>query len=261
MAEPRSLRVEAVVLRHLEVGEADRILTIYSREQGKLRCIAKGVRKIRSRKAGHIQPFSRVKLMLARGHDLWIITQAELIDAYPALQENLVILSYAAYVIELLDRFSYEEGPNQALYRLLERTLDRLTKAEHPEMVVRYYDMRLLDLMGFRPQLFNCVNCEKEIIAQDQYFSAQRGGVLCPNCGHASPVARPIPMQVLKYMRHFQKASYSAAMKAPYHEKIYKQFASIVNYYYLYLLERRLNSPGFLRKIKKADESSIGPAE
>lgn len=255
MAEqPRTLRVEAVVLRHQEYGEADRILTLFSREQGKLRCIAKGVRKIRSRKAGHIQPFSCAKMMLARGRNMWIITQAELINAYPALQENLVILSYASYVIELLDRFTYEEGPNQALYRLLIRTLDRLTTAEHPDMVVRYYDMRLVDLMGFRPQLFTCVGCENEIVAQDQFFSAQRGGVLCPNCGHASAVARPIPMQVLKYMRHFQKSSYAAAIKAPYNENLFKQFESVLNYYYLYILERRLNSPGFLRKVQREQE-------
>lgn len=254
MAEPRSLRVEAVVLRHQDYGEADRLLTIYSREQGKLRCIAKGIRKIRSRKAGHLEPFSRAKIMLARGHDLWIITQAELIDSYPKLQENLVILGYASYVIELMDRFTYEEGSHPALYRLLVRTLDRLTAAEHPEMVVRYYDLRLLDLMGFRPQLFNCVNCEKEIIAEDQYFSAQRGGVLCPNCGHASQVARPISMQVLKHMRHFQKSSFPAAMKAPYNQNLYQQFGSILNYYYLYILERRLNSPGFLRKVQRDQE-------
>lgn len=254
MAQQHTLRVEAVVLRHHEFGEADRLLTIFSREQGKLRCIAKGVRKIRSRKAGHIQPFSRAKLMMARGHDLWIITQAELIDAYPALQKDLLILSYASYVIELLDRFTYEEGANQALYRLLVRTLDRLSKAEHPEMVVRYYDLRLLDLMGFRPQLFNCVSCEEEIIAQDQYFSAQRGGVLCPKCGHASPVARPIAMPILKYMRHYQRSSYPSAMKAPYSEALFKEFESLLNYYYLYILERRLNSSGFLRKVKQDEK-------
>lgn len=251
MAEPRNLQVEAVVLRHQEFGETDRLLTLFSREQGKLRCIAKGIRKIRSRKAGHIQPFSRAKIMLARGRSLWIITQAELIDSYSALKENLVILSYASYVIELLDRFTYEEGPNPALYRLLVRTLDRLSQAEHPDMVTRYFDMRLLDVMGFRPELVNCVNCEKKIVAQDQYFSAQRGGVLCPNCGHASQEARPVAMQVLKHMRHFQRSAFPAAMKAPYHEKLYQKFGSVLNYYYLYILERRLNSPGFLRKIKR----------
>jgi DNA repair protein RecO (recombination protein O) len=162
-----------------------------------------------------------------------------------------VILSYASYVIELMDRFTYEEGENQALYRLLVRTLERLSKAQHPDMVVRYYDMRLLDLMGFRPQLFHCVSCENEIIAQDQYFSAQRGGVLCPNCGHASPVARPIAMPVLKYMRHYQRSSYPAAMKAPYSEGLFKEFGSLLNYYYLSILERRLNSSGFLRKLER----------
>jgi len=77
-----SLRVEAVILRHADWGEADRLLTLYSREQGKLRAIAKGVRKIQSRKAGHLEPFTRSKIMLARGHDLWIVTQTDSIDLY-----------------------------------------------------------------------------------------------------------------------------------------------------------------------------------
>ena len=75
--EPRSIRVEAVVLRHTELGEVDRIITLFSRQRGKLRAVAKGIRRPRSRKAGHLEPFTWVSLQLARGRDLWIVTQAE----------------------------------------------------------------------------------------------------------------------------------------------------------------------------------------
>ena len=88
MREAHSFRVEAVVLRHSDWGEADRILTLYTRERGKVRAIAKGARKIRSRKAGHLEPFTRVTLQLAKGHDLLIVTQADTLDylkKYPAL--------------------------------------------------------------------------------------------------------------------------------------------------------------------------------
>jgi len=108
----RTQRVDAVVLRHSDWGEADRLIWLFTLESGKLRAIAKGVRKARSRKAGHLEPFTHVRLLLASARDMPIITQAEAQDIYLSLREDLVRVSYAAYVIELLDRFTYEEGEN-----------------------------------------------------------------------------------------------------------------------------------------------------
>ena len=150
-AQERSLRVEAVVLRHSDWGEADRLLSLYTREAGKLRVVAKGVRKLRSRKAGHLEPFTRVALLLARGHDLWIVTQADTLDAYLPLREDLLRTGYASYVVELADRFSYEEGQNSGLYRLLVETLERVTRAPEEadiQFALRYYEIRMLDLLG-----------------------------------------------------------------------------------------------------------------
>ena len=166
----RTLRTEVVVLRHSDWGEADRLLVLFSREAGKLRAVAKGVRKLHSRKAGHLEPFTRVKLMLARGRDFWIVTQAETVDAYLPIREDLVRTAYAAYVIELLDRFTYEEGENRALYQLLVDTLQRIALLPDPFPAVRYYEIRLLDLLGFRPELINCVRCETEIRAGRPVF-------------------------------------------------------------------------------------------
>ena len=250
MAEPRTLRVEAVVLSHREMGEADRFVVLFTRERGKIRAIAKGVRKLHSRKAGHLQPFSRSHIMLARGRSLWIVTQAELIDAYLPIQQDLEKLAFAAYVIELIDRFTYEEGANLPLYRLIHHTLERIVAAEHSEMPVRYFDLRLLDLMGFRPELFRCVTCGKQIQAEDQYFSAVNGGAQCPRCGRTASTSRAIPMHVLKYMRHFQRSNYREAMRAPFVPEIMDEMEKVLQYYYLFLLERRLNTPGFIHRVQ-----------
>jgi DNA repair protein RecO (recombination protein O) len=251
MAEkPRTLRAEAVVLRHSDWGEADRLLVLYTRELGKLRALAKGVKRLRSRKAGHIQPFSRVALLMARGHDLWIITQAEMLDSFQPLRDDLVLTAYAAYVVELLDRFSYEEGENQAVYRLLIQTLQLLVSPEDAYQVVRYYEIRLLDLSGFRPQLFQCVRCGEEIRAQDQYFSAELGGALCPRCG-AGGSARPISMPVLRYIRHLQRSSYTEACRARLDSAHQLEAEALMQYYLTHLLERGLNAPSFLREVRK----------
>jgi DNA repair protein RecO (recombination protein O) len=242
--------VEAVVLRHSDYGEADRLLTIYTREQGKLRALAKGVRRMRSRKAGHLEPFTRVNLMLARGRDMWLVTQAESVDAYLPLRDDLVRTGYAAYALELIDRFTYEEGSSPAIYRLLIETLQRISTEEDVFFTIRYYEIRLLDLMGFRPQLFTCQKCQNEIKAEDQFFSADLGGVLCPRCGRDMPATRPISMRALKFLRHLQRNNYAEARRAGLPDVVRPEMEALMQFYLTYLLERALNSPAFLRQVR-----------
>jgi DNA repair protein RecO (recombination protein O) len=248
--EPHSYKVEAVVLRHSDWGEADRLLGLFTREKGKLRVIAKGARKIRSRKAGLLEPFTRVTLMLARAHDMPIVTQAETVDAYQPLHEDLVKTGYAAYVIELLDRFTYEEGENQTLYHLLVDTLARLAAEADAWLPVRYYEVQLLDGLGYRPELFSCTNCHAEIRPEDQFFSAEAGGVLCPKCGAGRSGARPVSMEALKYFRYFQRSAYLQASRARPSPAVQAELEALLQYYLTYLLERGLNSPSFIREVQ-----------
>jgi DNA repair protein RecO (recombination protein O) len=247
----RTIRVEAVVLRHSDWGEADRLITLYSREHGKLRSVAKGARRLKSRKAGHLEPFTRVALLLARGRDLWIITQVETVNAYLALGEDLVRTASAAYVIELLDRFTYDEGENRAIYTLLVDTLARLAAEPDAFLALRYYEIHLLDLLGFRPELFHCVQCRKPVLPQDQFFSAIQGGVLCPTCGAGAAGAVPISMTALKFMRHIQRSTYAEAQRIHPNPHICHEMETILQSYIYFVLERSLNTPAFMREIKR----------
>jgi len=252
MSEFRSIRVHAIVLRHADWGEADRLVTLYTREQGKLRAVAKGARKITSRKAGHLEPFTHVKLQLARGRSLFIVTQADTVEAYLPLRDTLVMAGTASYVVELLDRFVYEEeGANPTLFRLLAETLRRLTDGEDPWLAVRYYEMRLLDFLGFRPQLFECANCGRMIKAEDQFFSFSGGGVICPRCGRGLPNLTSISLDALKYLRHFQRSSFVESKQARPTPDVRDEVETLMQGYFTYLLERELNSPGFLKRVKE----------
>lgn len=247
---PHTLRVEAVVLRHADWGEADRLLWLFSREQGKLRAVAKGARKLLSRKAGHLQPFTRVALMLAHGHDFWIVTQADTVDAYLALGQDLVRTGYAAYTVELLDRFTYDEGENGLLYRLLVETLERIANEADAFWAVRYFEIHLLDILGFKPELFECVQCREPIQAQNQFFSLLRGGVMCPRCGGNEAGVRPVSVEALRFLRHFQRSTYAAAHKASVPEGVRQEMEALLQTYLTFLLERGLNSPSFLRAVR-----------
>ncbi|NIS80960.1 MAG: DNA repair protein RecO [Anaerolineales bacterium] len=247
----RVYRTEAVVLRRQNLGEADRLLTIYSPGRGKIKAVAKGVRRLRSRKAGHLEPFMRVDLMVARGRELDIITQADALEMYPHLREDLVLLSQAAYVVELIDRFTVEGDENWSLYRLLINTLERLDLGAEPDAVLRYYELRLLDLTGYRPELFNCVSCGAEVRPEDQFFSFSSGGLLCPVCGPGRESSRRISLAALKVLRHYQRNTYTVASAVRIRSGVYQELEALMEDYLAHILERELNSPAFLRRIRR----------
>jgi len=251
MNDFRSIRASAVVLRHADWGEADRLLTLYTRDQGMVRALAKGARKVTSRKAGHLQPFTHITVQLAKGRDLLIVTQVETVNAFLPLHDDLVKTGYAAYIVELLLRFSYEEeGANPSIFKLLVDTLERIEKDQDSWLAIRYYEMRFLDAVGFRPQLFECANCGREIQAEDQFFSYTAGGAICPRCGEGLPNLAKISLEALKYLRHFQRSAYKEAARAQPSSEVKKEAEVLMQGYFTYLLERQLNTPGFIKRIK-----------
>jgi DNA repair protein RecO (recombination protein O) len=154
-----------------------------------------------------------------------------------------------------------DEEENGGVYRLLARSLERLCQSSEPEMVLRYFEIRLLDLVGFRPQLFQCARCNADITPQDQYFSASLGGVLCPRCGPQVEGSRPISMPALKYLRHFQRSSYADAMRAHPTPAQKLELEIIAQHYLIYLLERNLNTPAFIRRLRKATSQGNSVSE
>jgi len=247
----RIRKVEAIVTSHSDYGETDRILNLYTREMGKARALAKGIRKEHSRKAGHLEPFACTTLMLARGSSFWIICQAETVDAFIPIREDLTKTAEAAYVSELLERFTSEDEVHLALYRLAKDTLERIARETDAFQTLRYFEMRFLEMVGYRPELFHCVQCRVEIQAEDQFFSILQGGVLCPKCGRIADTARPVSMLVLKYLRHFQRSDFEDVQKLNVAPLVRQEMEKIMQSYLAYLAEHRLNTPAFLREIEQ----------
>jgi DNA repair protein RecO (recombination protein O) len=247
----RLYRTEGVVLRHMNLGEADRLLTIYTREHGKLRQIAKGVRRPLSKKAGHLDLFARVSILAARGRELDVITQVEALDVYAGLRSDLNLIGRAAYAVELVDQFTVDGEANAELYALLTATLERLSNGIERRGVQRHFELRLLDQAGYRPELFRCSRCGVEILPEDQFFSFEAGGVVCPQCGPDEKQKRPVSLAALKVLRHYQRNTFDHAAKADIRPAVHKELDRLMEGFFNYLLERRLNSPGFLRRLRQ----------
>lgn len=251
MSRERTFRTEAIILKRTDFGEADRLLTLYGREMGKFKAIAKGARKPQSRKTGHVELFMRTQFLCAKGRDLAIITQAEMVEAYSALRDDLVRTTYAAYAVELLDRFTVEEGANVSLFNLLADTLSRLAVHDDLRLVARYYELHLLGLAGFRPQLFHCLDCQEAIQEQDQFFSVDLGGLLCPNCRAADRSARPITAVAVKVLRYLQSRPWPTVQSLQLKRPLHQELETIIHSYIGHILERDLKSVDFLHRLRR----------
>ena len=249
----RTYRTEAIVLRRKDFGEADRLLTLFTPELGKVRAVAKGIRKLRSRKAGHLELFTCAKLLLAKGRDLDIVAQAETVNAYRPLREDLLRGAYASYAVELLDRFTPEAQENRELYALLREALRWFGDSPDPALTARYYELHLLGLAGFQPQLQRCVVCGNKIVAEDQFFSAADGGAVCPNCARqqARPGAAPISTNALKLLRYFQAHPYGKVAALAVRPAAHAELERVLARYITHLLERQLKSIQFIKTLKR----------
>jgi len=261
MARERTFRTEAIVLRRSDFGEADRLLTLFSRDYGKIRAIAKGARKPQSRKTGHVELFMRTRFLLAEGRDLHIITQAELVEAYAALREDLVRTTYASYACELLDRFTTEDDRHEDMYDLLAEALDWFAAADDVMLAARTYELRLLTMAGFRPQLFECLSCREPIREQDQFFSAELGGILCPNCHTEDGRAVPITAVAVKVLRYLQTRPWEVVKMLQLKRPLHREIEALLHHYITYLLERDLKSVDFLHRLRREADLFAPPEE
>lgn len=243
-------KVEALVISHRDYGEADRIVKLFTREEGKLVAIAKGVRRIRSRKAAHLEPFTHVALVLAVGRNFWIVTQADTISDFPAIRADLQKTGQASYVLELADQMSTDFQRDASMYRLVLESIRRIEGALDAFNPILYYELCLLDLSGFRPEFFHCVGCGQEVQPENQFFSASQGGVLCPRCG-ALGTEKTVPASVesLRYLRHFQRSSYRKTVGVVIRMRTRKEVRRILDFYIASVTERQLNSPVFLEQV------------
>lgn len=251
----RLYRTEAVVLRRQDLGETDRLFTLLTPGQGKVRAVAKGVRRPGSRKAGHLEPFIQVDLLLARGRELDVITQAEAIHTYPRLREDLLRFGQACYLIELVDRFALEQEGQPALYRLLVEMLGLLEAGREAGAVLRYGQLRLLELAGYQPELFRCLSCGEALQPVAQFFSFAEGGARCPRCGPGPSDSRHLSLAALKVLRHNQRSSFEVAVSARLSPSTAHEVDTLLEAYLNYLLERSLRAPEFMRDVRRLFEA------
>jgi DNA repair protein RecO (recombination protein O) len=167
------------------------------------------------------------------------------------VREDLWLSSLAYYAVELADAFTQDEDPNSLLFDLLLETLDRLDVGQAVTLAVRYYELHMLDLAGYQPQFFNCLQCSQPLQQEVNFLSFERGGCLCPKHGSNLPGTVALPLDVLKVLRYLQSRPWEQVAVLQLRPEVLGQIEALLARYIVYHLERSLRAPVFLERLRR----------
>lgn len=255
MPVPRRYTTEAIVLSRFDYAEADRILTLITPGGGKLKAIAKGIRRPASRIGGSLEPFAELRLALARGRTFDVVTQVEVIHPWLSLRDDLVSFGTASYLAELANGTLEERHASEAVYLMLKRAYELLDAGMAPTRVARWFEMRLADELGVRPEVDRCVECGRLLEADEAYrWMPPLGGVLCERCPGPPHERVGLSLDGLKLLKAYQRMDVEAIAGLRVRPAVEREVERAMREFLAFSLDRAPRSLAFLDEIRVAAE-------
>lgn len=251
MPAPRRYTTEAIVLSRFDLGEADRVLTLITPTGGKLKAIAKGVRRPTSRLGGSLEPFAELTVALARGRTFDVVTQVSVGHAWLRLRDDLESTATAWYLAELADRSLEERHAAEPLYALLRRAYELLDAGMAPGRVARWYEMHLLDELGVRPEVDRCVECDRMLEADERFrWVPPLGGVVCERCPGPPHERSAMSLDALKLVKAYQRLDVEALAAIRVAATAEREVEAALREFVRQALERDARSLAFLDEVR-----------
>jgi DNA repair protein RecO (recombination protein O) len=245
-------KTEAIVLQSMDFGERDKLITLLTKRYGKLKGIAKGAKKSKKRFAGTLEIFSYVSLNFFEKENLGLarIEGVSLIEPFSKINESIEKVTYGSYFVELANEMVGEREENKAIFSLLLYFLRLLNREKVNEDYVRIFEVRLLTLLGYQPQLEKCLICETELGPDTvNWFSLKRGGVVCPKC-HRGIEDIPISLGTSRILKAARSYPLSKIKRIRFTAQASKESRQILSNFVEYQLGKRLKSLQFLEQVK-----------
>ncbi len=248
----RTYKTEAVVLKQTPLGEADRILTLLTPDLGKVRAVAKGVRRTKSRLAGHLELLSHTSVSLSMGRNLDTLNEAQGLNRFRAIRDDLQRGTKGLSIAELMDAFSTEGAASHSLFHRILSTLSWLESAQNPDLLVRHFEMHLLVDSGYEPEIINCVECREKLEPADHLFAPMSGGALCPSCRkHSNESLIPLSMNAMKVFRFLRRESrYDKVDALEVAASLVTEMERLLRNYIRFILEKDLKSAEFMNLVR-----------
>jgi DNA repair protein RecO (recombination protein O) len=198
-----NFRAEGIVIRSMDYGEGHKIITLFTKDTGKISVMARGAKKLKSRHTSVSQLFTHGEYALFKSSGMASLNQGEVIDSNHRLREDLHLAAYSAYLVEIVDRTMPDEEPNGMVFEQLKAGLTAIESGKDAMIVLHIMEMKMLALSGYLPQLDECVSCGSD--QGEMVLSVAQGGILCPDCRFRDAAAMPLSEGTLKLLRLFQR--------------------------------------------------------
>lgn len=240
-------KCEGIVIRRTDYGETHKIITVYTREFGKIGAIARGASKPNSRLASVTQLFCYGYFVVSASKGLGSLQQGEMIDSMRFIREDLYATAYASYIIELLDRSVEDKKPNPYLFELVYQTLHYINEEYDPEILKFIFEMKMLPVNGIHPILNQCAVCGH---TEGEFsFSLREAGFICHRCLEKDPHHLKISPATVKLLRIFYYFDLSRLGKISVKAETKKELQKVIDAYYDEYSGLRLKSKKFLKQL------------
>jgi DNA repair protein RecO (recombination protein O) len=256
MPVPRRYTTDAIVLSRFDLGEADRVLTLITPAGGKLKAIAKGIRRPTSRLGGSLEPFAELTVALARGRTFDVVTEVRVGHAWLNLRDDLESAATAWYLAELADRSLEERHAAEPLYALLRRAYELLDAGMAPGRVARWFEMHLLDELGVRPEVDRCVECDRVLESDERFrWVPPVGGVVCERCPGPPHDRTALTLDALKLLKAYQRLDIEALAGLRLGPPVEAEVEAALREFVRQALEREARSLAFLDEVREAHQA------
>lgn len=244
---------DAVVLNSTDFGESDKIVTFYTLSFGKLKGIAKGAKRSKKRFGINLEPFSLVRLHFfeKKEDSLVRVSACDLLDPFQGIRDDLFKIAHGSYMIEVVEKMAPERERHPELFRLLTDFLGILEERGMNEDLLRVFEIRLLDDLGFRPHLSDCVICHRPFSRSiDIRFSPEKGGVVCRGCARALLQTMPVSMGTIKTLEMALKIDPLKVPRLVFNRDARDESKNILRGFIRFHIGKELKSLEFIEKIK-----------
>jgi len=243
------LKTKGIVIKEVDTGEADRVITIFSRQSGRISVFAKGVRRTRSSMAAGTQFLCYSDFVVFKGREKLALCSCEVLEPFYEIRNDIVKLTYAAHLVELISDTVQEEQPSLKVLQLFLNTLHLLSKTEKsPELLARIFEMRLLSLLGYAPHMDGCMVCGNKT-AEGLAFSFNRCGIICGQCSKADENAPDISSGTARALYHIIYSPVKELFNFEVSPEVLKELGIINRKYLTDRLEKEYKKLDFLKTL------------
>ena len=242
------VKTRGIVVREVKAGDCDKILTIVTEDLGKISVSARGVRRNRNRYSAGTQVFSYCDWVLYKGKNTYILNTCDIISSFYEIREDMTLLTYAAHMLHLINYITYENQPAKEPLKVLMYALNSLlNKDRTPDLIIRVYALKMVQLMGFEPHVLGCHLCGTREI-NDIFFSFEQCGFVCEQCQKEND-AIPIKTGTAKALIYVLCASSREAFGFELSPEVLKNFSAVVDRYVDERLDKKYSKMSFLQEI------------